>query len=262
MTQHDAMTDEFDTVATWTSEALAELGTDHELPAACRGSGSPAAMAWLAEQTQCRSGTRLADVGAGLGGPAEYAARSYGVRPVLLEPMVGACRASLRWFGHPVAAASGAALPIRAAAFDAVWCLGVLCTVEDQAALLAELRRVVAPSGSVGLLVFVRTVAELPEQPEGNNFPTREEVERLCAGAGLRLRARARLTDFPPPDRAWVEAVADVDELIARDHGHDDRFGEAKRQEATMARLLDEGLVVGWLYVASPEAVPTGCPLG
>ncbi|CUR56210.1 C5-O-methyltransferase [metagenome] len=256
MTKQEAMSEEFDTVARWTSEAVAELGPDHALPAACRGSGSPAALEWLARRTGCHPDTRLLDVGAGLGGPAEYAARSFGVRPVLVEPMLGACRSSLALFGRPVTTASGEALPIRSAAFDVVWCLGVLCTVEDQAAMLAELRRVVTPGGRVGLLVFVRVVDRLPEQPEGNNFPSPDDLERLCAGVGLSIEAQVDLADFPAPDETWTDAVAAVDALIARDHGDDERFDEASRQEAVMARLLDDGLVVGRLCVAVPVTPP------
>ena len=39
---------EFDTVAAWTEQAIDELGRPYALPAACRGSGSPAELAWLA----------------------------------------------------------------------------------------------------------------------------------------------------------------------------------------------------------------------
>ena len=40
----EPMVEEFDTVASWTADAVQELGQDHALPAACRGSGSPAAL--------------------------------------------------------------------------------------------------------------------------------------------------------------------------------------------------------------------------
>ena len=99
MSEDEAMADEFDTVAWWTASAVAELGEDHALPAACRGSGSPAALDWLATSMGLREGLRLLDSGAGVGGPAEHAARSYGVRPTLAEPMEGACRAARRAAG-------------------------------------------------------------------------------------------------------------------------------------------------------------------
>ncbi|MGD9959411.1 class I SAM-dependent methyltransferase [Nocardioides sp.] len=253
MTVSEAMTDEFDTVAAWTGDAVAALGMDHALPAACRGTGSPAALDWLCENMALGPGDRLLDVGAGLGGPAEYAARTRGVRPVLFEPMVEACHAGRRLFAHPVAAATGDALALPDAAFEAVWCLGVLCTVEDHQALVAELRRVVTPGGVVGLLVFERTVDVLPEQPEGNTFPTAREVAQVCGRAGLRIIRQAAVSDFAPPGPAWNAAADAVERWIEGAHGADARWKTAARQQAIMTRLVAQGLVAGRLYVARPE---------
>ena len=43
----DPMEAEFDTVAAWTAEVAADLGPEYFVPAACRGSGKPAALDWL-----------------------------------------------------------------------------------------------------------------------------------------------------------------------------------------------------------------------
>ncbi|MEU7828504.1 MULTISPECIES: hypothetical protein [unclassified Nonomuraea] len=82
-----AMVAEFDDVAGWTADAVELLGKRHAVPAACRGSASPAALAWLAEACELAPGMRLLDVGAGVGGPAAWAAERFGVRPILIEPM-------------------------------------------------------------------------------------------------------------------------------------------------------------------------------
>ena len=66
----EPMVEEFDTVASWTADAVEELGQDHALPAACRGSGSPAALRWLADRMGLAPGMRLLDSGAGLPGAA------------------------------------------------------------------------------------------------------------------------------------------------------------------------------------------------
>jgi hypothetical protein len=55
------------------------------------------------------------DVGAGLGGPAAYAAHRTGVQPVLVEPEPDACRAAARLFGAPVVQADATTLPFGAA---------------------------------------------------------------------------------------------------------------------------------------------------
>lgn len=247
MSEDEAMADEFDTVAWWTASAVAELGEDHALPAACRGSGSPAALDWLATSMGLREGLRLLDSGAGVGGPAEHAARSYGVRPTLAEPMEGACRAARRLFDHPVVVSDGLSLPFPDATFDAAWSLGVLCTIEDKRAYLAELRRAVAPGGAVGLLVYTRAVESLPDQPEGNSFPSRAELRADLDATGLALVEEALLTDVPGTPEDWDDGAARVDEVIKRDHRDDERWQRAQSQTETIGGLIGDGLVVGVL---------------
>jgi SAM-dependent methyltransferase len=252
VTDDEPMVDEFDTMAAWTADAVAALGAEHAIPAACRGSGSPAAMRWLAGRLGLRTGMRLLDCGAGVGGPAELAAQEFGVRPVLAEPMVSACQASARLFGRPVVAAAGERLPFADAVFDAVWSLGVLCTAPDQAGLLAELRRVAGPRALIGMLVYQRTVQRLPEQPEGNSFRTDAELAALLSQTGLAVLERAELADFAAPDEDWQAAADRVDQEIERRHGTDQRWHTARHQEEIIGRLISEGLVAGRLLVLEP----------
>ncbi|HEY0168751.1 MAG TPA: methyltransferase domain-containing protein [Jatrophihabitans sp.] len=254
MTETDPMADEFDTMAAWTAEAVAELGPDHAIPAACRGSGSPAALEWLCDRLRLGPGVRLLDCGAGVGGPAELAARRHGVAPVLAEPMIHACRASARLFDRPVVVATGDRLPFASGVFEAVWSLGVLCTVPDQAGLLAELRRVSRPQALVGLLVFLRTVAHLPQQPEGNHFLTDGELNGLLARTGLTVLERAELSDFADPEPDWQAAADRVEAVIERRHGADQRWQSARSQEQVIGQLISEGLVTGRLLVLQPAA--------
>jgi len=250
----DAMAAEFDTVAAWTAEAVTRLGPGHALPAACRGSGSPAALEWLVDRMGLAPGTTLLDVGAGVGGPAELAARHRGVVPTLVEPAEGACRAAARLFGRPVAVADGGALPFATDVFDAAWSLGVLCTVEDKERHLREMVRVVRPGGSIGLLVFVRTVERLPEQPEGNHFPTMAELHSLVQAVGLRAGDDAAVADFAASPEEWEQAASEVDAEIERDHGQDEGWILAQRQQQVMVDLITKDLVAGHLLVCSAPA--------
>lgn len=250
MTESEAMADEFDTMAKWTADAVESLGPDHALPAGCRGSGSPAALRWLAERLGLRSGQTLLDSGAGVGGPAELAGREFGVAPVLAEPMADACRASARLFARPVVVASGERLPFAAHSFDAAWCLGVLCTVEDQDALLRELRRVVRPGGGIGLLVFARAVPSLPHQPEGNNFPSFDELAQLLDRAGLAVQDQAAQSDFAAAPSQWQSAVDRVDTVIEQGHGDDPRWQTAQEQQQLIVNLIKDELVQGTLVSA------------
>ena len=137
----DPMESEFDVVAGWTAEVALDLGRDFHLPAACRGSGSPASLRWFTDRLGLGATDRMLDCGAGVGGPAAFAAAEVGVRPILSEPEPGACRAARRLFGLPVVQAASD-LPFATGAFDVAWSLGVLCTVTDQPGLLRELVRV------------------------------------------------------------------------------------------------------------------------
>lgn len=249
MTLPEPMADEFDIMPRWTADAVAAVGADAAVPAGCRGSGSPEALRWLATGMGLSDGTRLLDSGAGVGGPSELVAREFGVSPVLVDPMVGACRAAARLFGRPVAAAAGERLPFGDSCFDAAWSLGVLCTVPDKHPVLAELRRVVRVGSAVGLLVFVRGRRELPERPEGNHFPGAEELTGLLDDAGLRTLDQAALADFPEPPAPWQDLVDRVDGVVERDHAHDERFRTALQQQASIGRLLADGLVTGQLLV-------------
>ena len=99
---------EFDTVAEWTAQVAVKLGPDFYVPAACRGSGSPAALDWLIDHMRLVPGDRLLDCGAGTGGPAAYPRRP------------------IAWFGgYPSAItfAAVASLPIRTAPARSVACL-------------------------------------------------------------------------------------------------------------------------------------------
>jgi ubiquinone/menaquinone biosynthesis C-methylase UbiE len=252
----EAMAEEFGTVASWTADAVEELGREYAVPAGCRGSGSPAALRWTAEAMGLREGTRLLDSGAGVGGPAELVAQEFGVRPTLVDPMLDACRAASRLYGRPAAVASGERLPFADGAFDAAWSLGVLCTVEDQWALVRDLVRVVRTGGAVGILAFVREVQSLPDQPAGNNFPTAESLQALVDRAGLTVTHRAALTDFPDPPAPWQAAVEAVEEVIERDHGTDRRKATADEQSGLIGQLIGAEQVVGRIVVARVSRPP------
>lgn len=241
----DAMESEFNTVAGWTEDAVRELGPGCAVPAGCRGSGSPSSLAWLASRMDLDPATRLLDAGAGVGGPAAWLTEQVGMRPVCAEPMAEAAAASRRLFGLPAVVAWSQCLPFQDRSFDAAWCLGVLCTTEDKAGLLAELRRVLRAGARLGLLVFV---AEDPdaaarEGPDGNDFPQREELHRLLAQAGFSVRDSAHAADLPETPADWQERTDRVEALMAQRHGQDPRWRRAEDQSARMGDLLSRGIL-------------------
>jgi SAM-dependent methyltransferase len=257
-----AMEAEFDTVAGWTEEAVRELGEDHAIPAACRGSGSPADLQWLADGLGLHGDDRFLDAGAGLGGPAawlrehhrgpEPEADRWRGTPVLVDPMTHAAASSRRLFGFPAVAAWSQQLPVRTDGVDAAWALGVLCTTSERADVLAELRRVLKPGGRLALLVLVAAVDPLPaDRPDGNDFPTPEELRAQVGEAGFRIEDEIDASTLPDAPADWTAAADRVDEVVERDHGDDPAFRTAQQQSQAMGRLLGERQVVTTLLRAT-----------
>lgn len=249
----DAMAAEFDTVAAWTADVAVDLGPDYYVPAGCRGSGSPSALSWLVDALHLTASDRMLDGGAGVGGPAAFAGERAGVRPVLAEPESGACRAAGRLFDLPVVRADAASLPFATASFDVAWCLGVLCTTEDQAGVLGELRRVLIAGGRLGLLVFTAAADYVPNQPEGNNFPTPDGLRELLLDAGLRVEAVAPPEVFGPAPDDWQRRVDAVDAELDRRHHDAASWRTGQEQSAAFGHLLAAKQVTSTLLVARSE---------
>jgi ubiquinone/menaquinone biosynthesis C-methylase UbiE len=245
----DALELEFDLVAEWTAEVADFLGPDYYLPAACRGSGSPADLSWLIQQLNLRSSDRMLDCGAGVGGPAAFALEQVGVHPILTDPEAGACRAARHLFGLPVVRAA-TELPFASGSFDVAWCLGVLCTVDCQDRLLQELLRILAPNGRLGLLVFVAAGQRPPAEPEGNNFPTRDTLFALLSDASFDIDTTMFGLSSAAVPAAWQERADAVEAELDRRHRDSAAWRTAAHQSEIISRLLAANELAAQLVVA------------
>lgn len=241
----DAQQDEFDVLATWTVESVERLGPDHAIPAACRGSGGPGALAWLADWLDSGSDGCLADVGAGLGGPTAWLAESTGRAVVAVEPMSGAAEGSRRLFGLPAVISTAQALPFASGACAGASALGVLSTTDAKVAALTEMRRIVVPGAPVALVTYLAGTTAVPHPPEGTFFGTWPDLTAAIGQAGLALDRSVALEDLPDADETWRRRAARVEDDLECRHGNDPRWIHARRNEQRVAELLETGHVVG-----------------
>lgn len=249
----DSMDAEFDTVATWTADLVGGLDLTDRIAAACRGSGSPGALRWLLDHLEPEPDQTFLDCGAGVGGPAAFAARETGTRPLLTDPEPGACRAARSLFGLPALRAVSD-LPIATGVIPAGWSLGVLCTVTDQPAYLAEIRRVLCRGARFGLIVYCAThPGDLRLQaPEGNDFPTVEHLDDLLHGASLRVLTSGWTDHFAAFPERWEEVMSTVQAELDCRHGGDARWQTAEEQSERMSSLLAAGELRGRMLVLEP----------
>jgi SAM-dependent methyltransferase len=253
----DPMVAEFDTVAGWTAQVAADLGPEYYIPAACRGSGQPAALDWLLAGLRPGPGNLMIDVGAGVGGPAAYATTRTGIRPVLVESEHGACRAAVRLFGAPVVEADAAVLPFADAVADSAWSLGVLCTAESreaQLAMLGELRRVVRPAGRIGLLVYLAAGPRLDDPPQGNHFPEVSQLSALLGDAHLETVRAGDPSDMPPAAPDWQERVDTVERELQRRFGHTPQLSAATKQSDRIGAMLGSGQLTSRVLILRSAA--------
>ena len=235
-------------MADWTARVAKDLGQDFYIPAGCRGSGSPAVLDWLIEQLDLGSGETLLDCGAGVGGPAAYAAAQRDVRPVLVEPQAGGNNASRALFGFPALRADASVLPFADETFDAAWTLGVLCTTESQVELLSELRRVVRPPGRIGLLVLVADELSPAGEPDNSFFPTVESLSDLIDRADLRVDAWRSAADIWSPPEQWQERVETFESELRARYGDERAWQIAERQSNLIAQLLGDSTIVPHVF--------------
>lgn len=257
----DPMAAEFGTVAEWTAQVAADLGPEYYVPAACRGSGQPMALDWLLDGLRPGPGDLMLDAGAGVGGPAAYAAGKTGVRPVLAEPEPAACRAAARLFGFPVVQADATGLPFRTGSAGLAWCLGVLCTApgaDAQLAMLRELRRVVRPGGRIGLLVYLAETQRLDDPPRGNHFPDSTGLHALLGRAGLDVEAVADTQQMPDPPAAWADRAAVVERELGRRFGSTPQLAAATEQSDRIGHLLGSGQLTSQVLLVHTKAEGKG----
>ena len=138
---------EFGEHAAAIADRIRMLAPDDRIAAACRGSGNPGALAWLAESLRLGNTTAVVDLGAGLGGPAAWMRSRYGCTVVAVEPATPAARAAASLFELPTVVAPANQAPFAADSFDAALLIGVVSVTPSPGNFLAEASRIARELG-------------------------------------------------------------------------------------------------------------------
>lgn len=130
---------------------------------------------------------------------------------------------------------------MRSGQFDAAWALGVVSTVPDKDRFFSEVRRVLGPSGRLGLLEYVVTGSAPFEPPAGNDFATPAELADLLRRAGFVVIGTASGDELPSVPLAWQAPADQVKEAVATAHPGSRLIDDAEAQERRFADLIDDG---------------------
>jgi ubiquinone/menaquinone biosynthesis C-methylase UbiE len=195
--------------ARMTADDLFEFDQDHY--------GGLAAVDTLAARAALGPGMRVLDLCAGLAGPARFLASRRGCRVVALElhagRVAGAARLTRAVGLHHavhVVRADARRLPFRRARFDACISQEALLHIEDKAAVLADVRHVLAPGGRLAFTDWIahgrlgdRERARLDEWMAATTLQTLDGYRTLLGRAGFGAIQAEDLSD------EWRRVVRD-----------------------------------------------------
>jgi ubiquinone/menaquinone biosynthesis C-methylase UbiE len=236
----DALDAEFGWYTERLAEAIVELDLSDPVPPACRGTGNPALLSYLADLMNADPEMSVLDLGVGLGGPAAWLSRERGCRVIGLDLMEAGPRGLRRLFPSvdPVIGAMHS-LPFPSASFDGAWCLGVIEMVEDKARAFNEAARVLKPGARLAVYDFV-AIDERDHFPE---FETEGALIDLFEQSALRVVKHGELPELAEVPDGWTKAVVDVRNEVVRRHSTDARFLAADKNLSEFINLRSSGRI-------------------
>jgi hypothetical protein len=113
------------------------------------------------------------------------------------------------------------------------------------------MRRVLRPGGRIGLLVYLAAVPRLDDPPQGNCFPTEDQLAALLGQADLRVRSRAGTGELPPPSANWQDRTAAVERELHRRFGGTAPLAVADEQSDRIGHLLSSGQLTAQVLIAT-----------
>jgi MPBQ/MSBQ methyltransferase len=215
----------------------------------------------FAEEFRPAAGSRLLDVGCGIGGAARFFAETHGCRVTgvdLTPEFVDVARrlAAKVGFEERVAyqQADATRLPFADGSFDGAYMLHVGMNIPDKAAVLAEMRRVVRPGGIVGVYDILAGPGGKPLYPapwatdEGASFlVSPAEMRELLRAAGFRIQTETDRTAF---GIEFFRELARHNESGPPPVGIHLLFGDNPEVKvANMVRNVQERRIAPWTFI-------------
>ena len=234
--------DVFDEPSRWRHEAILALGLDGEerIAGAVTGVAYPDALAPILA-ARPDGLTTIGDLGAGLGGAAEWFRSRSGAAVLAVEPEAPATLAARQLFPQVrIARATAAALPWADRTCGVVTLLGVISLLRDPGPALREAVRVAGAAAVVGIADLF-AAGDGPLVHGANVFPAVAGVAQTLSRLGFEVVD----TWSAPADVStrWDEIGHRVDDEIERRHGADHGYAAWAEDRRQLAELIDQRTV-------------------
>ncbi len=181
------------------------------------------------------------DVGAGLGGVADWINRSTRHPVLAFEPSPESTRTARALFpGLAATQALGESLPVVTSGVSGVIVSGVVSLLDDLRAMLGEAARVLRPGGVLAI-ADIWSTSDLTRREPPNTFWSIESVVAMADRFDLEFHEAAICTIGTG---WWPSAAVQVNEVIESEFGDRPGFDAWERDQRLIAGALDGGLVL------------------
>ena len=223
---------------------LGDLDHDHQ--------GGAAAVGALARWTGIHAGSRVLDVGAGLGGPARYLAHQYGCEVTAAELTPSRC-VEARLLTRLVALddrvrvvrADAAALPFANRTFDVCISQETLLHVADKLAVLRECHRILVPGGVVACSDWIaRSRLSRRDRSELRGRLAAATIDTVAEYRARFLEAGFTGVEVQDLSKEW-RALTDRSEDGAANEPDEDGYADYDRHIEHFERLVRVGRLGG-----------------
>ncbi len=217
----------------------------------------------IVELLGLRQGLRLLDVGAGSGWPGLFLADTSGCDVTLLDLPVSALAKAIKRARSDgiddrvdAIAASGSAMPIRNASFDAISHSDVLCCMPEKIEMLKECRRIATDRAKMlfSVIAIAQNLSEADHRRAVEAGPPFVDAPNsyvdLLEECGWRLNKHIDVTaEHRGSLSALVEAFDDSPELS--DALGVDVVSEARKRRQEQIAAIDAGMLIREILVAT-----------